>query len=141
MIGVVQATAFLLVAIFFFEAPFRGSLLLLYVAIVFFLASVVGVGLFFSPLAQTQQQAFLGTFLFASPAILLSGFATPVENMPQWLQIVTEANPLRHFLVIVRGLFLKGMPATDVAANILPLILIAAFTLSVAAWLFRRRME
>jgi ABC-2 type transport system permease protein len=141
MIGVAQATAFLLVAIFFFEVPFRGSLLLLYVAITFFLASVVGVGLFISSLAQTQQQAFLGTFLFASPAILLSGFATPVENMPQWLQIATLANPLRHFLVIVRGLFLKGMPATDVAANILPLILIAAFTLSIAAWLFRRRME
>ena len=141
MIGMAQATAFLLVAIFFFEVPFRGSLMLLYVAIIFFLASVVGVGLFISSLAQTQQQAFLGTFLFASPAILLSGFATPVENMPQWLQIVTQANPLRHFLVIVRGLFLKGMPATDVAANILPLILIAAFTLSVAAWLFRRRME
>ena len=141
IIGVVQATAFLVVAIFFFEVPFRGSLLLLYIAIVFFLASVVGVGLFISSLAQTQQQAFLGTFLFASPAILLSGFATPVENMPQWLQIVTQGNPLRHFLVIVRGLFLKGMPASDVAANILPLILIAVFTLSVAAWLFRRRME
>lgn len=141
IIGVVQATAFLLVAIFFFEVPFRGSLLLLYVAIVFFLASVVGVGLFISSLAQTQQQAFLGTFLFASPAILLSGFATPVENMPQWLQIVTLVNPLRHFLVIVRGLFLKGMPASDVAANIVPLILIALCTLSIAAWLFRSRME
>jgi ABC-2 type transport system permease protein len=141
IIGVAQASAFLIVAVFFFDVPFRGSLLLLYVAVVFFLASVVGVGLFISSLSQTQQQAFLGTFLFTSPAILLSGFATPVENMPQWLQIVTLANPLRHFLVIVRGVFLKGMPASDVAANILPLILIAAFTLSTAAWLFRRRME
>jgi drug efflux transport system permease protein len=141
IIGVVQQTAFLLVAVFFFQVPFRGSLILLYIAIVFFLASVIGVGLFISSLAMTQQQAFLGTFLFASPAILLSGFATPVENMPQWLQIITEANPLRHFLVIIRGVFLKGMPAGDVAANILPLILIAACTLSVAAWLFRQRIE
>lgn len=81
------------------------------------------------------------TFLFASPAILLSGFATPVENMPEWLQTATLANPLRHFLVIVRGVFLKDMPAFEVAANIGPLSLIALFTLSVAAWLFRQRME
>jgi ABC-2 type transport system permease protein len=141
IIGVVQATAFLLVAVFFFEVPFRGSLALLYLSIVFFLASVIGVGLFISSLAQTQQQAFLGTFLFASPAILLSGFATPVENMPGWLQTLTLANPLRHFLVIVRGIFLKDMPPADVAANILPLVLIALFTLAVAAWLFRQRME
>jgi ABC-2 type transport system permease protein len=141
IIGVAQASAFLLVAVFFFEVPLRGSLILLYLGIVFFLASVIGVGLFISSLAQTQQQAFLGTFLFASPAILLSGFATPVENMPEWLQFITLGNPLRHFLVIIRGVFLKAMPAMEVAANILPLIIIAAFTLSAAAWLFRRRME
>ena len=79
--------------------------------------------------------------MFTAPAILLSGFATPVENMPGWLQILTQANPLRHFLVIVRGVFLKGLPAADVLASVVPLILIAIFTLSTAAWLFRRRME
>ena len=142
IIGVGQATAFLLVAVFFFQVPFRGSLLLLYVAIVFFLASVVGVGLFISSLAQTQQQAFLGTFLFASPAISAVRLRhAGREHAATGCRSITLANPLRHFLVIVRGLFLKGMPAADVAANILPLILIAAFTLSVAAWLFRRRME
>jgi ABC-2 type transport system permease protein len=141
IIGVVQATAFLLVATLFFEVPLRGALALLYVGVVFFLAAVIGIGLFISSLSQTQQQAFLGTFLFAAPAILLSGFATPIENMPEWLQLITEANPLRHFLVIVRGVFLKDMPLPDVASNIVPLILIAAFTLSVAAWLFRQRME
>lgn len=141
IIGVVQATALLLITVFFFQVPFCGSLVLLYLGIVFFLASVVGVGLFISSLAQTQQQAFLGTFLFASPAILLSGFATPVENMPEWLQVITQANPLRHFLVIIRGVFLRDMPALDVAGSILPLIVIAAFTLSVAGILFRSRME
>ena len=142
IIGLAQATAFLLVAVFFFEVPFRGlAVAALLSASVFFLASVVGVGLFISSLAQTQQQAFLGTFLFASPAILLSGFATPVENMPEWLQAVTLGNPLRHFLVIVRGVFLKDMPAADVAANIVPLCVIALFTLTAAAILFRQRME
>jgi ABC-2 type transport system permease protein len=83
----------------------------------------------------------LGAFMFASPAILLSGFASPVENMPEWLQAVTIVNPLRHFQVIVIGVFLKAMPAKEVLANTLPLLGIAAFTLTVAAWLFRRRME
>ncbi len=141
IVGMVQATAFILVAIFFFEVPLRGSLLLLYIGIFVFLASAVGVGLFISSLAQTQQQAFLGTFLFASPAILLSGFATPIENMPAWLQTVTLINPLRHILVILRGVFLRGMPSADVAANIVPLVLIAVVTLTVAAWLFRRSVQ
>jgi ABC-2 type transport system permease protein len=141
IIGMVQATAFILVAALFFQVPLRGSLALLYIGIFFFLTSAVGVGLFISSLAQTQQQAFLGTFLFASPAILLSGFATPVENMPPWLQTVTLINPLRHVLVILRGVFLRGMPSADVAANIVPLMLIALVTLTVAGWLFRRTVQ
>jgi ABC-2 type transport system permease protein len=141
IIGMIQATAFVLVTVFFFQVPLRGSLVLLYLGIFFFLASAVGVGLFISSLAQTQQQAFLGTFLFTSPAILLSGFATPVENMPGWLQTVTLVNPLRHILVILRGVFLRGMPSADVAANIVPLILIAIATLTIAAWLFRRSVQ
>jgi ABC-2 type transport system permease protein len=141
IIGMVQASVFILVAVYFFQVPLRGSLLLLYLGIVFFLASAVGIGLFISSLAQTQQQAFLGTFLFASPAILLSGFATPIENMPAWLQTATLINPLRHVLVILRGVFLRGMPSADVMANIVPLVLIAAVTLTVAAWLFRRTVQ
>lgn len=141
IIGLAQASVFILVAVYFFEVPLRGSLALLYLGIVFFLAAAVGIGLFISSLAQTQQQAFLGTFLFASPAILLSGFATPIENMPAWLQTATLINPLRHVLVILRGVFLRGMPSADVMANIVPLVLIAAVTLTVAAWLFRRSVQ
>jgi ABC-2 type transport system permease protein len=141
IIGMVQATAFILVTVFFFEVPLRGSLGLLYLGVFFFLASAVGVGLFISSLAETQQQAFLGTFLFASPAILLSGFATPIENMPGWLQTVTLINPLRHVIVILRGVFLRGMPSADVMANVVPLMLIALVTMTVAAWLFRRSVQ
>jgi len=138
--GLAQATAFIAFAVFFFEVPFRGSLALLYLGTFVYLLAVIGVGLFISSLSQTQQQAFLGAFLFAAPAILLSGFATPIENMPDWLQHFTQINPLRHFLVIVRGVFLRAMPAEDVLANTVPLALIAAFTLTVAGWLFRARM-
>jgi ABC-2 type transport system permease protein len=141
ILGSAQAIAFVAIAVFFFEVPLRGSLVLLAIGMLFFVASGAGVGLFISSLAQTQQQAFLGTFLVMAPFTLLSGFATPVENMPEWLQAVTLGNPLRHFLVIVRGVFLKDMPVADVAANIVPLCIIALFTLTVAAILFRQRME
>ena len=124
-----------------FHVPLRGSLLLLYASAIVYLASVVGLGLFISALSETQQQAILGAFLFLAPATLLSGFATPIENMPRWLQPVTLLIPLRYFLVICRGVFLKALPAREVLRNTLPLLAIAVVTLTGAAWLFRRRME
>jgi len=141
MIGLVLVTVYIVATIVIFGVPLRGSLVLLYGGTMFFLAAVIGVGLFISSLATTQQQAILGAFLFMAPAVLLSGFATPIENMPKWLQHVTLVNPLRYYLVIVRGVFLKGMDFADVARSTAPLAVIAIATLSVAAWLFRRRME
>jgi ABC-2 type transport system permease protein len=141
LIGLVHVTIYVLAAIFVFDVPLRGSLVLLYGSAVFYLAALVGLGLFISALSATQQQAILGAFLVMVPATLLSGFATPIDNMPAWLQPVTLLDPLRYFLVIVRGVFLKSLPLGDVVANTIPLIAIAAVTLSAAAWLFRRRME
>lgn len=141
MIGLFHITLYILAAVFIFAIPLRGSLLLLYLSAVFFLAAVVGLGLFISALSMTQQQAILGAFLFMVPAMLLSGFATPIENMPAWLQPVTLINPLRYFLVIVRGVFLKDIPPSEIVAQTVPLALIAVATLGAAAWLFRRRME
>jgi hypothetical protein len=97
--------------------PLRGSLLLLYGSAVFYLAALVGLGLFISSLSATQQQAILGAFLVMVPATLLSGFATPIDNMPAWLQPVTLIDPLRYFLVIVRGVFLKSAPLSEVVAG------------------------
>ena len=94
-----------------------------------------------SAIAKTQQQAFLGVFLVIVPAVLLSGYASPVDNMPQWLQFVSLADPLRHFLVISQGVFLKAMPAGEVAANTVPIVLIAAASLTASSLLFRARME
>lgn len=141
LIGLFHITLFILAATLLFRIPLRGSLLLLYVSALLYLGAIVGVGLFISSLSSTQQQAILGTFLFIVPAILLSGFATPIENMPSWLQPVTLVNPLRYFLTITRGIFLKGLPFSEVARNAIPLLLIATTTLTTAAWLFRRRME
>jgi ABC-2 type transport system permease protein len=75
------------------------------------------------------------------PAMLLSGFATPIENMPAWLQPVTLVNPLRYFLIVVKGVFLKDIPVGEVVNQTVPLALIASVTLGAAAWLFRRRLE
>ena len=139
LIGFVLITLYVVATVAIFRVPLRGSVILLYASAVFFLAAVAGVGLFISSLCATQQQAILGAFLFLAPATLLSGFATPIENMPGWLQPITLANPLRYFLVVARGVFLKAMPASEVASNTLPLLLIAIVTLNASAWLFRRR--
>jgi ABC-2 type transport system permease protein len=141
LIGIAEASGMVLVGVLVFQVPLTGSLGLLYLGMVVYLGAVIGIGLFVSSLAKTQQQAILGAFVFMVPAILLSGFASPIENMPDWLQTLTLANPVRHFMVISKGVFLKNMPAVEVVRNLLPLVLIAAVTLSAASWLFRRRME
>ena len=140
LVGMFHSTLFVLAAVYLFGVPLRGSLLLLYVSLFIYLVAIVGVGLFISSLAQTQQQAFLGVFLFAAPAILLSGFATPIDNMPDWLQTFTMINPLRHFLVIIKGVFLAAMPAGELLSHAIPLMVIATITLAGAAIFFRRRI-
>lgn len=140
-IAMVEATGIILIAIFVFRVPFQGSLVLLYGAMFVFLLSIVGVGLFISSLSMTQQQGILGAFTFMVLAVVLSGFATPVENMPGWLQAISLADPLRWFLVIVRGIFLKNMSVSAVAANTWPMAVIGFASLGSAAYLFRKRME
>lgn len=141
LIALIEGSVFLVIAAFGFRVPLEGALVLLYPAFAFFLLAVIGIGLFISSMSMTQQQAILGAFMFMVPAVLLSGFATPIENMPGWLQTVSLANPLRWFLVISRGIFLKDLPARVVFSNTWPLMIIALITLTAAAWLFRKRME
>ena len=89
----------------------------------------------------TQQQAILGTFAAAVPIILMSGFASPVENMPRFLQIMAEAIPLKHFLIIVQGSFLKGLPAGEIWQHAWPLMVISCVTLPLASLLIRSRLQ
>ena len=141
LVGLFNGTVYLIVIPLFYGVPMTGSVPLFYLALGVYLLSVIGIGMVVSAVTQTQQQAFLGMFLVVVPAILLSGFTSPVENMPQWLQWVAEADPLKHFLIIVEGLFLKAMPAADVLANLWPLSLIAGVTLTAAVVQFRSRVE
>ena len=129
------------IAIFILGIQFQGSFWVLLLSLNLFLLSVIGIGLFISSLSLTQQQAILGVILIMPPFVMLSGFATPVENMPNWLQWFTVINPVRWYLVIVKGVFLKGMGAGEVFLNCIPLALIAMATLTAATVMFRRRME
>lgn len=140
-ISMIEGIFIVFVGVFVFDIPFTGSFLLLLFGMFVFVCSIVGIGLFISSLSMTQQQAVLGTFVFTSPSILLSGFATPIENMPQWLQYVTYIIPLRYFLVISKGSFLKAMPAEIVFHNTWPMAIIALLTLTVSSLFFRRRLE
>ncbi len=110
LIGVVDVVLVLVVAIYWFEVPMLGSVPLLFGMSLVYLMSTLGLGLFVSSISNTQQQAMLTTvFLFMMPMVYLSGFVFPIENMPAWIQPVTYLIPLRYFLVIVRGIFLKGV--------------------------------
>ncbi|WP_312599425.1 ABC transporter permease [Brevundimonas sp.] len=140
MVATVQATLIILAARLIYRLPFEGSLVLLYVAILLYGLALAGFGLLISAVSQTQQQAFLGAFVFMVPAILLSGFIGPVENMPTVLQWVSWLDPLRHFIVIVKGVFLKGYGLTEISTHLWPLIFIAVATLSAAYGLFRRKV-
>lgn len=124
-----------------FKVPFAGSVPLFLIAIFVSLLSIVGVGLFISSICKTQQQAILGVITFQMPAILLSGFISPIEDMPVLLQYLTWLNPIRFFMVLSRGIFLKGMGFDDVVLNLIPLIIIAIITLSIASWTFKRNLD
>ena len=140
IIGLAEMTAIVLIATLWFQVPLRGGLPTLYAGLVFFLFSSIGVGLMISSLAATQQQGLLGAFLFLVPSVMLSGFATPIANMPLWMQRLTLVNPLRYFLVIVRGVFLQGTPFHMLADQLWPMAAIGLVNLTIAGFLFRRRL-
>ncbi len=140
IIGYVEGLVIAAAAVLIFGVPFRGAVTVLVVALAVFLLSIIGIGLMVSTLARTQQQAIVGVFAFLMPAVILSGFATPVANMPEAIQTLTLIIPLRYMLVILRGLFLQDAPWELVAANLWPMALIGLVTGGAATWLFRRRV-
>ncbi|MCB2089726.1 MAG: ABC transporter permease [Sphingomonadaceae bacterium] len=140
-ISIINGFVFLLAAVFIFGVPFEGSVMLFTISLAIYNLALIGLGMFVSSLSHTQQQAFLGSFLVTVPIVMLSGFSSPVENMPEWLQVLNHANPAMYFLPVCQGLFLKAMPAGDVFDWMWPVAVIAAVTLAASSWLFRARME
>ncbi len=140
LLGLTEATAIILIIVFWFKIPLLGSLIALYLGLLLFLLSSIGVGLMISSLAVTQQQGLLGAFLFLVPSIILSGFSTPIANMPEYLQTLTLINPLRYFIVILRSVFLEGATVNLLWPQYWPMAVIGCVCLFSSAQLFRRRM-
>jgi ABC-2 type transport system permease protein len=123
-----------------FDVPVRGPLPVLAVGSLLYLCSTLGVGLFVSTVSASQQQAFLGGFLFILPAALLSGILTPIRAMPGWMQLGTYANPLRFFAEVVRGVLLRGAGFADLWPQLLVLLVFGVSILGMATARFRTRV-
>lgn len=132
LIGVCQAALVTTVGIFWFGVPMRGSLALLFGCLLIYLLTCLSLGLMISTVSRTQQQALVTTFMFFFPAILLSGFMFPIANMPPEIQMITYANPLRYFLIIIRGIFLKGAGLEILWPHMLALLTIGLTVMVIA---------
>jgi len=139
IIGLVEGSVIILAAVFWFDVPFLGGFLQLYAGLALFIVAVAGIGLMISSLAATQQQALLGAFLFMVPSIILSGFATPIANMPVSVQYFTLLNPMRYVLVVIRRCFLDQPGFGALLPQYAAMALLAVVSLTVAGWLFRKR--
>ena len=128
-------------AFLIYDIPFRGSPMFFILTALLFLITTSGVGMTISAFCKTQQQAVLSSFMFLQPAVLLSGYAFPIENMPTVIQYVTYLNPLRYFITIVRGVFLKGTGWEILWPQVVPMFLMAIFYLGLASLLFKKRID
>ena len=138
LIGFIDVLLITAVAVFWFAIPLYGNILLLLAATALYLMSTLGIGLLISTVSRTQQQAMMSTFFFYFPAVLLSGFMFPIANMPTVIQWLTYLNPLRYFLVIVRGIFLKGVGASILWPQMGALAVIGTVMLMLAMQRFRK---
>lgn len=141
LIALGQMVMVTILAIFWFEIPMAGSACLLLGATCLFLLSTLGIGLFISTVSATQQQAMMTTFFFIMPFFLLSGFVFPIENMPTVVQWFTYLNPLRYFLVIIRGIFLKGIGFGALWFQFLALMILGGIVFTGAVSRFRKRLD
>lgn len=141
VIGLVQMSLMLVIALYVFHVPLRGSLWMLYGSALLAIMSSLGIGLYISSVSQTQQQAMLSSFIFFQPAFMLSGFSFPLRNMPEPVQWVTYLNPVRYFMEIMRGVFLKGTGPETLWPQLLALAAIGATVLTLAALRFQKRLD
>jgi len=141
IISLAQMVMVMLFALFWFEVPLAGSIPELFLATCLFLLSTLGVGLFISTVSKTQQQAMMTTFFFILPFFMLSGFVFPIANMPIVVQWLTYLNPLRYFLVIIRGIFLKGVGLHILWPQYAALTILGVAVFAGAVGRFRKRLD
>ena len=140
LIGLFDFVFALVIASYLFNVPIRGPLSVAFVGTTAYLFCTLGVGLLISTVSHTQQQAFIGGFLFMLPALLLSGIMTPLWGIPTWLLPVTQLNPVRYYGEIIRGVLLRGSDFRDLAGQITTLFAMGASVLAFAAWRFQRTL-
>ena len=138
VIGVVDFGVALVVGAYVFDMPLGGDFVVLFGATLLYLTVTLGMGLLISTLSGSQQQAFMGGFLFMLPAALLSGIMTPIRSMPEWLQPFTLANPLRHYAEVLRGVLLRGAGFEELSFQLVVLAAMGAFVFGFAAIRFRK---
>ena len=141
LIGIVDTILVVVASLLLFHVPFRGSALLLLASGGLFLMTSLGAGLFISTISRTQQQAMMTTSMFFQPFFLLSGFAFPIRNMPEPIQYLTMLNPVRYFMEIVRGIFLKGSGVDVLWPQMVTLAAFGVVILSLSAMRFRKRLD
>jgi ABC-2 type transport system permease protein len=141
LVGLFDVTLAVSVALLLFHIPFRGHVWVLLVGALVFLMTSLGAGLFISTVSRTQQQAMMSTFLFFQPFFLLSGFTFPIRNMPLVVQYLTFLNPVRYFLEIVRGIFLKGSGITVLWPQLVALAVIGVSILTLSALRFHKKLD
>jgi ABC-2 type transport system permease protein len=140
LIGMIDVVIVTLIGVFWFEVPIRGNPALLLLATVLYLLTMLGMGLLISTVSHTQQQAMMTTFFFFFPAMLLSGFTFPIANMPEVVQWLTYLDPMRYFLIVVRGVFLKGVGLDVLWPQMLALAAIGTATLWAAVRRFHKTL-
>jgi ABC-2 type transport system permease protein len=141
VVGMVQMLIITGAAFLLFHVPFRGSFLLLLFCALLFLMTSLGAGLFLSTVSNTQQQAVMMSFFFTTPAFMLSGFTFPIRNMPVVVQYLTYLDPLRYFMEIVRGIFLKGVGVEVLWPKMLSMFIYGAVVLGMSAMRFRKKLD
>ena len=141
MIGFIDMFVVTIITILWFDVSFKGNMLFLFFAAFFYILCTLAVGIYISTISRTQQQAMMSFFLFFIPAILFSGFAFPIYAMPETIQIITYVNPLMYFIIIIRGVFLKGVGFMVLWKELLVLVIIGITLLYLSARRLSRRME
>ncbi len=141
MIGLVQVTLVFAAALLLFEVPMQGSVVLLYAIVILFIAANLTLGITFSSIAKNQLQAMQMTFFFFLPSIILSGFMFPFRGMPDWAQTLGSLLPLTHFLVLVRGIMLKGNSFADLVPQIWPIVAFMVVVVLVGLRFYKRTLD
>ncbi|MCM2253366.1 MAG: ABC transporter permease, partial [Ramlibacter sp.] len=141
LIGLVQVTLLLLAALLLFHVPLAGSVALLYLAVLVFIAANLALGITFSSMARNQLQAMQMTFFFFLPSILLSGFMFPFRGMPQWAQWIGNVLPLTHFLRLVRGIMLKGSGLGQLWPDVWPILAFLAAAIALGLAVYRKTLD